>query len=160
YTRTMLECRVGYPLYEPEPFSQLSKEYLRNGINVGDVGFVRQDGAFDFLFNICPPQNEAINPPNLPDGFSLETSEHSETRAMRPLSRETCFLPRTGAILELPEGAIQDEAINTKAFEDLAKLHGVQWYEYTMTRGRSISNGSLYLVTSSTKCAQWGIAVF
>ncbi|KAM6499835.1 hypothetical protein JOM56_005343 [Amanita muscaria] len=57
YTRSMLECLVGYPLYEPHPFSELSKEYSRNGVVVGDVGFVREDGAFDFLFNICPPQN-------------------------------------------------------------------------------------------------------
>ncbi|KIL66030.1 hypothetical protein M378DRAFT_32508, partial [Amanita muscaria Koide BX008] len=175
YTRSMLRRMVGYPLYEPDPFSQLSEEYLRNGINVGDVGFVRQDGAFDFLFNICPPQNDVINPSNLPDGFSLETSEHLETRTMKPLPRAARLFPPTvtrtisgeyiceeseGAILELPEGAIQEEAINTKGFEDLAKLHGVEWYKYAMTRGRSVSNGSLYLVTSFTKCNQWGIAVF
>ncbi|KAM6497639.1 hypothetical protein JOM56_005587, partial [Amanita muscaria] len=65
-----------------------------------------------------------------------------------------------GAILELPEGAIRKEALKIKPFEDLAKLHGVQWYEYAMTRGRNISNGSLYLVTAFTKCTQWGIAVF
>ncbi|KIL55611.1 hypothetical protein M378DRAFT_170916, partial [Amanita muscaria Koide BX008] len=29
-----------------------------------------------------------------------------------------------------------------------------------MNRGRSISNGSLYLVTSFTRCTHWGIAVF
>ncbi|KIL63088.1 hypothetical protein M378DRAFT_164975 [Amanita muscaria Koide BX008] len=29
-----------------------------------------------------------------------------------------------------------------------------------MNRGRNISNGSLYLVTSFTKCIHWGIAVF
>ncbi|KIL57827.1 hypothetical protein M378DRAFT_31890, partial [Amanita muscaria Koide BX008] len=61
YTRSMLECMVGYPLYEPEPFSELSTEYLRKGVNVGDVGIVRDDGAFDFLFNICSPQNGSIN---------------------------------------------------------------------------------------------------
>ena len=65
-----------------------------------------------------------------------------------------------GAILEVPEGAIEDEATNIRPFEKLAARHGVQWYEYTMTRGRKISNGSLYLITSSTKCTQWGIAVF
>ncbi|KAM6490706.1 hypothetical protein JOM56_014049 [Amanita muscaria] len=174
YTRSMLRCRVGYPLYEPDPFSQFSKEYSRNGVNVGDVGFIREDGTFDFLFNICPPQNSFINPPNLPYGFSLELPEHSETRTMKPLPRATRFFPPTvirtisgeyiceeseGAILELPEGAIRAGAINTGWFEDLAKRHGVQWYEYTKTRGRGISNGSLYLVTSFTKCTQWGIAV-
>ncbi|KIL56385.1 hypothetical protein M378DRAFT_524170 [Amanita muscaria Koide BX008] len=176
YTRAMLERLVGYPLYEPEPLSEHSTEYLCNGVNVGDVGFVREDGAFDFLFNICPPQNSSINPPNLPNDFSLVTPEHSATREMGPLSRATCFCPSTvtktksgeyvckepeGAILVLPEGAIQHEAVNRGRFEELAKRHGVEWYEYTKTLGRSISNGSLYLVTSFTKCTrQWGIAVF
>ncbi|KAM6499831.1 hypothetical protein JOM56_005339, partial [Amanita muscaria] len=169
----MLECLAGYPLYEPRPLSELSTEYLCHGVNVGDVGFVRKDGAFDFLFNIRQPQNGSINPPNLPDGFYLET--HSETRATRPLSRETSLFSGTvtitesgeyicegseGAILELPEGAMEDEAMNIRPFAKLAARHGVQWYEYTMNRGREISNGSLYLITSSTRCTRWGIAVF
>ncbi|KIL58032.1 hypothetical protein M378DRAFT_61149, partial [Amanita muscaria Koide BX008] len=160
YTRSMLECMVGYPLYEPEPFTDLSTKYLNEGVNVGDVGYVTGDGTFDFLFNICPSQNSSINPSNLPNGFSLETPEHSKTRKMRPLSRDTCFFPPTGAILVLPEGAIEHRAMYTGQFEDLAKRHGVEWYDYAKTRGRSISNGSLYLVTSFTKCTQWGIAVF
>ncbi|KIL63027.1 hypothetical protein M378DRAFT_731739 [Amanita muscaria Koide BX008] len=175
YTRSMLKCLAGYALYEPQPLSELSKEYLHHGVNIGDVGFVREDGVFDFLFNICPPKNSLINPPILPDGFSLETPEHSATRAARALSSKTRFFqsPITrmksreyicegseGAILELPEGAVQDEAMNRRPFAKLAARHGVQWYEYTMTRGRDISNGALYLITSVTKCAQWGIAVF
>ncbi|KIL61146.1 hypothetical protein M378DRAFT_55876, partial [Amanita muscaria Koide BX008] len=174
YTRSMLRCRVGYPLYEPDPFSQLSKEYSRHGINVGDVGFIREDGTFDFMFNICPPRNSFINPPNLSGGFSLESPEHSETITMKPLPRATRIFPPTvtrtisgeyiceeseGAVLELPEGAIRAGAINRGRFADLAKRHGVEWYEYTKTRGRDISNGSLYLVTSFTKCTQWGLAV-
>ncbi|KAM6497643.1 hypothetical protein JOM56_005591, partial [Amanita muscaria] len=168
----------GYPLYNPKPFSELSMEYPRNGVNVGDVEFVRGDGAFDFLFNICPSQNRLINPPSLPDGFSLETSDHSTTRDLEPLPPNTVYLPfpknhrkksvkSEGAVLILPEGAIQYEAIYTKWFEDLAKRQGVDWYKYTMDwykytmdRGRSIPNGSLYLVTSFTKCTRWGIAVF
>ncbi|KAM6499187.1 hypothetical protein JOM56_004695 [Amanita muscaria] len=173
YTRSVLGCLLGYPLYEPEPFSELSTEYFRNGVNIGDVGFVRKDGAFDFLFNICPTQNGSINPSNLPDGFCL--LEHSETRPIRPLLHNTCLVRppvmkaesgeyicggSEGAVLVLPEGANQEEAINEGQFEELAKLRGVEWYEYAKFRGRSISNGSLYLVTAFTKCAQWGIAVF
>ncbi|KIL66405.1 hypothetical protein M378DRAFT_160860 [Amanita muscaria Koide BX008] len=155
--------------------SDLSKEYPRSGVNVGDVGFVRGNGTFDFLFNICPPHNDLINPPNLSDGFSLETPDHSVTRHLEPLPRNTCLfqspITRTnsgeyicegseGAVLELPEGAIEDEAVYIRPFEKLAARHGVQWYEHAMTRNRKISNGSLYLITSFTKCAQWGIAVF
>ena len=93
YTRSMLECLVGYPLYEPEPFSELSTEYLREGAQVGDVGFIREDGAFDFLFNICPPRNSLVNPSDLPHDFFLP--EHSKTRKIRRLSPQTCLLPST-----------------------------------------------------------------
>ncbi|KIL61206.1 hypothetical protein M378DRAFT_54634, partial [Amanita muscaria Koide BX008] len=173
YTRCMLECMVGYPLYNPEPFSELSMEYPRNGVHVGDVGFVRRDGDFDFLFNICPPQNHLINPPYLPDEqvpFPPNCQNHGVNLPFQRFYCISFYLScrsgeyicegSEGAILELPEGAVQNEAIKIKPFEDLAKLHGVLWYEYAMTRGRNISNGSLYLVTSVTKCSQWGIAVF
>ncbi|KIL59950.1 hypothetical protein M378DRAFT_168708, partial [Amanita muscaria Koide BX008] len=154
YICSMLKCLAGYPLYEPEPLSELSTEYLRHGVNVGD----------DFLFNICPSQNSLTNPPMLPGGFSLETAECSATTT--PLPRETRLfrspITRTsyceyicrgpeGAGLELPEGAIQDEAMNVLSFENLAARYGVEWYKYTMSRGRAIPNGSLYLVTSFTK---------
>ncbi|KIL63942.1 hypothetical protein M378DRAFT_163905 [Amanita muscaria Koide BX008] len=175
YTRSMLKSLIGYPLYDPKPFSELSKEYPRNGVNIGDVGFIRGDGTFDFLFNICPSKNASINPPNLPDGFSLETAHEFTTRDRELLPRNTSLFERPitrtnsgeyicegleGAILELPQGAMLDEATNMLPFEKLAARHAVQWYEYTMTRGRKISNGSLYLITSSTKCTQWGTAVF
>ncbi|KIL57831.1 hypothetical protein M378DRAFT_62494, partial [Amanita muscaria Koide BX008] len=159
YTRSMLHCMVGYPLYEPEPFNELSKEYLRKGVNIGDVGFVREDGTFDFLFNICPTETGLPNPPNLPDGFLFQSFECISPYLLCRSGKYMCK-GTEGAILVLPKGAIQDEAINRGRFEELAKRYGVQWYEYTKFRGRSISNGSLYLVTSFTKCTQWGIAIF
>ncbi|KIL63092.1 hypothetical protein M378DRAFT_733815 [Amanita muscaria Koide BX008] len=55
---------------------------------------------------------------------------------------------------------MEDEAMNIRLFAKLAARYGMEWYQYTMTRAREISNGSLYLVTSVTKCAHWGIAVF
>ncbi|KIL60440.1 hypothetical protein M378DRAFT_921522 [Amanita muscaria Koide BX008] len=79
---------------------------------------------------------------------------------MKTASGEYICKGSEGAILVLPEGAIQEETINKGRFEELAKLRGVEWYEYAKFRGRSISNGSLYLVTAFTRCAQWGIAVF
>jgi len=136
----MLKCLRGYPLYNPKPFCELSKEYPRKGVNVGDVGFVRGSGTFDFLFNICPSQNGPINPPNLPDGFSLETSYHSSTTVLEPLLWNTCLFssPITktrsgeyicegseGAVLELPKGAIQDETTNARPFAKLVARHGV-----------------------------------
>ena len=48
YSRLMLERRIGYPLYEPDP----DPECRSTGVRVGDIGWVTPDGVFDFLFNI------------------------------------------------------------------------------------------------------------
>ncbi|KIL58031.1 hypothetical protein M378DRAFT_87041, partial [Amanita muscaria Koide BX008] len=171
YTRTMLKCLTGYPLYEPTPFSEFSEEYLREGIRAGDVGFITEDGTFDFLFNIRPSQNE-INSPNL-QSLILQESEDVRVSLTEKLclqraistipskrkdlihgNRYTCSEPE-GAILELPEGATRFEVRNKLLFKELAIHRGVEWYKYTMERERDITNGSLYLVTSYTKATHW-----
>jgi hypothetical protein len=43
--------------------------YRRKGVNIGDVGIITPSGGFSFLFNICLPPDDPINPPVLPDGF-------------------------------------------------------------------------------------------
>ncbi|THU98699.1 hypothetical protein K435DRAFT_660464, partial [Dendrothele bispora CBS 962.96] len=51
----------GYPLWTPEPNEQTPAEYYEDGIKVGDVGFITQDGGFEFLFNITLPENHEIH---------------------------------------------------------------------------------------------------
>ena len=84
--------------------------------------------------------------------------DHSHLRDRFGCTKYTCS-ESEGAILELPEGATRFEAIKKLPFKELAIRYGVEWYRYTMSQGRDIANGSIYLVTSSTKCTQWGIAV-
>ena len=50
------------------------------GVRIGDVGIVTEDGIFDFIFNVCPSQNPLINPSELPDDF--EALERPEIRVM------------------------------------------------------------------------------
>lgn len=69
YARLLLTKKHGYPLYRPEPLANLSIEYQERGISVGDVGFVKYDGSFRYLFNICEPAGSAVN--CNPDGLSI-----------------------------------------------------------------------------------------
>ena len=43
--------------------------YRAQGGRIGDVGIFTDDGAFDFLFNICVPRDDPINPDELPINF-------------------------------------------------------------------------------------------
>jgi hypothetical protein len=62
----------GFPLWIPEPNKRLPRVYRKKGINIGDVGIITPSGAFSFLFNICVPSGNPINPDPclLPEGFA------------------------------------------------------------------------------------------
>ena len=70
YERLLRRKGRGFALYVPEPNRRLPIAYQKRGIYIGDVGFITPDGGFCFLFNICVPPNDPINPQILPDDFS------------------------------------------------------------------------------------------
>ena len=43
--------------------------YRAHGVRVGDVEIFTENEGFDFLFNICVPRDDPINPRLLPDNF-------------------------------------------------------------------------------------------
>ena len=47
----------------------LPKPYRARGVSVGDVVVFTKNGGFDFLFNICVPRDDPINPRKLPENF-------------------------------------------------------------------------------------------
>ncbi|KAL0567363.1 hypothetical protein V5O48_014629 [Marasmius crinis-equi] len=59
----------GCALFVPEPNKELSPQYRADGVQIGDVGILRADGSFDFIFNVCRPSNDPINQYGVPDGF-------------------------------------------------------------------------------------------
>ncbi|KAJ8079809.1 hypothetical protein PM082_016631 [Marasmius tenuissimus] len=70
YCRTLYTLGHGCALWGPEPNDDLPSEYRESGTGVGDVGLVTSDGRFDFLFNICLPEDHPINQYNgVPPGF-------------------------------------------------------------------------------------------
>src|ERR1700721_3817818 len=63
YVDCLLPLKEGYPLYHPDPHEGLPDSYRRIGICIGDVGILREDGIFDFLFNICRSSSSPDNNP-------------------------------------------------------------------------------------------------
>jgi hypothetical protein len=57
-------------LWIPDPNRRLHLDYRRTGVRIGDVGTITHSGAFSFLFNICLPHNDPVNPRRLPEHFA------------------------------------------------------------------------------------------
>ncbi|KAJ7476219.1 hypothetical protein FB451DRAFT_269461 [Mycena latifolia] len=68
YCYQLLRRGRGFPLYIPEPRTNLPMEYQRTGVTIGDVGRVTPEGAFDFFFNIYCPSDHPVNA-DVPEGF-------------------------------------------------------------------------------------------
>ncbi|KAK0186158.1 hypothetical protein F5146DRAFT_1069569 [Armillaria mellea] len=60
----------GYPLWTPEPDYSLPPAYVGKGICVGDVGIIRDDGGFDFIFNAFLEPNDPVHACGVPPNFS------------------------------------------------------------------------------------------
>ena len=70
YERHLTLKKRGFPLWIPDPNQNLHLDYLRTGVRIGDVGIITHSGAFSFLFNICLPRNDPVNPRTLPEHFA------------------------------------------------------------------------------------------
>ncbi|KIM40949.1 hypothetical protein M413DRAFT_35814, partial [Hebeloma cylindrosporum] len=173
----------GFPLWIPEPSRRFPLAYRREGVNIGDVGIITQFGAFSFLFNICVPHDDPINPRVLPEDFapiypcldSLDIEEHVEFTTGSYLASATIenstnesetpgLLFETsaseGAILTMPVGAVSHDLENAHAFRDYAAANASKWYKFALTvRGRKVENGQIRLVTGCDKAKSWGMSV-
>ena len=69
YARQLLPKRHGYPLFIPEPYDNLPERYRERGTSIGDIGIIKSDGSFSFVFNICVPADDSINCYGVPNGF-------------------------------------------------------------------------------------------
>ncbi|KAF8958253.1 hypothetical protein BDZ97DRAFT_1842548 [Flammula alnicola] len=187
YYRHLSAKGRGSPLWIPEPNHFLDISYRRRGIDIGDVGIITPRGAFDFLFNICLPQDDPINAGGVPEGFSAlnpplipahDIQGQQELGEDTHLSSESItkdindggpanvtlgitFIAsaREGAILTMPEGAYTVDLANTARFTQYLELNIVNWYKYaTGIRGRQVKNGDLRLVVGVDKSRAWGMA--
>jgi hypothetical protein len=77
YRCLLLPTGNGFPLWTPEPNERLPDAKRDKGIMIGDVGIIKADGSFDFLFNICLPSSDPINHGRVPHGFENVAAERS-----------------------------------------------------------------------------------
>jgi len=70
YASQLFPQRVGFALWVPAPNQNLPVRYQVEGIRIGDVGIITPEGSFSFIFNICVPRNDEINPRSLPEDFA------------------------------------------------------------------------------------------
>jgi hypothetical protein len=71
YQRLLLPKGHGFPIYFPGLFDSLPTACRDRGVSIGDVGIITEDGGFDFLFNVCLPDNHAVNIGRTPPSFEM-----------------------------------------------------------------------------------------
>ncbi|KDR79338.1 hypothetical protein GALMADRAFT_1234875 [Galerina marginata CBS 339.88] len=181
YVKAMLSLRRGYPLPAPQPISSLPVEKRRVGTIIGDVGTIRDDGSFDYLFNPLLSTTDPRNPPDLPTAFkdvSPPVTRTSQVRSAINSRTAVCSLgshcntnhetmelsishtSNNGALLFLPDGASQEDLINCGAIKQFIIKYAETWISYAISTGRDIDSNSLYFVTGCTKTGDWGMATF
>ncbi|THU95776.1 hypothetical protein K435DRAFT_755436, partial [Dendrothele bispora CBS 962.96] len=167
----------GYPLWTPEPNGP--PEYHNDGIKVGDVGYITQNGGFEVLFNITLPEDHNINqwfklgPGNfeqleLDDQAGYSKTENQIPRGEciysgGPIDTYSFQVPpcrSEGAALILPQGASRTDYKKAGSLCKHVAPHVKTWYHYFDEQGYSdIQNGSLYIISGFFKTACYYAAV-
>ncbi|KAJ7181570.1 hypothetical protein C8R43DRAFT_870053, partial [Mycena crocata] len=169
----------------PNLDGRLHRKYRQRGISIGDVGCINSRGTFDFFFNILLAGNDPINGGGsytpqkflpLPSSWSEEAGTEGFGTGTTVYSLQSCICftnkgdregsasafhfriaDTPGAICVLPTGAQTHTFGNLSNIQDYISAHAVEWYRHINgPRGRLVENGSLYLITGTTKTDSWG----
>ncbi|KAJ7211416.1 hypothetical protein GGX14DRAFT_326569, partial [Mycena pura] len=177
YRNQLLRRKRGFPLYVPGPQRNLPAEYQRMGVSIGDVGRVTPEGGFDFFFNIFLPADHPIHANYVPEDFfpllrydsrdvslqDYEPGNYVSSHSVHLCDSEgfvSCEGPN-GAVLALPHGSHLEKLEEIEHARRYAARNAESWYRYVNeTRGRGLTNGSLYLITGCEKSQSGGMASF
>ncbi|KIJ07474.1 hypothetical protein PAXINDRAFT_58964, partial [Paxillus involutus ATCC 200175] len=185
YARRMIRADPsrGYPLWHPEPDSNLPEACLTDGLRIGDVGIVTADGSFDLLFNICSPRDhplhqlcgvpETFREVHLPihefrdfpftdsPGRAISTQSVNQRNITAEVSGGVSTSSSAeGAILVLPEGAGKRDFAHLTILRAEAQRNGESWHHFAhINRGRTAGD-DLYLITGHHKTSSWSVAAF
>jgi hypothetical protein len=101
YARILLPKGHGYPLWIPEPPSNIN-DYAKEGLTIGDVGVVTFDGGFNYFFNVFLPRNHPHNllaPPTL-DHLTLSAQDVLTKVNLHP---QPCVIKGGSVVTYTPE---------------------------------------------------------
>ncbi|KZP08203.1 hypothetical protein FIBSPDRAFT_686005, partial [Athelia psychrophila] len=175
YARQLLPRKLGYPLFVPESSTHLPAQFRERGISIGDVGVIKPNGSFNYIFSICASADDPVNYLGVPENFhqiDLNPNLISHLPNMHEKRSEVTSssikrvdvdfggnLEQNAAILNLPDGAASTDYEALAPLRSYAIQNGVAWYNFINGElGLEAPNGSLYLVTGSDKATTWGLA--
>ncbi|KAF9031197.1 hypothetical protein BDZ89DRAFT_1064046 [Hymenopellis radicata] len=69
YRGCMLRQGNGVPFFLPEPASSSPLSFSRNGLSIGDVVILTEEGSYNFLFNVHARADHELNFGNVPTDF-------------------------------------------------------------------------------------------
>ncbi|KAF8651953.1 hypothetical protein AX16_004596 [Volvariella volvacea WC 439] len=160
YARNLMLQRHGYPLWTPEPYAANGCKHRAEGVHIGDVGYVTDEGAFEALFNLHAPSDHPANSRGVPSKFAqlhlgptdIATIDNYH-RPGQPVSSghikgigvgisadtgtgslgggfECVWTSQEGGILHLPEGASRINALPKELFRESAIEGAINWYQF------------------------------
>ena len=81
YAECLSHLKHGHPMYIPEPIVSASTTVLDfnqiHGVAIGDVGSIRSEGDFDFLFDVCDHASRSIRALGVQAEVTSNASESS-----------------------------------------------------------------------------------
>ncbi|KAJ7889239.1 hypothetical protein B0H13DRAFT_2277274 [Mycena leptocephala] len=176
YSRLLLAKGHGYPLSYPQPPDDLPPESRAKGIEIGDVGVLTSDGAFDVIFNICRAPDDPVR--EISRLGSCITAQDLMFPIRESISGvwmwtriwimfspvgagavvEISTSSKQAAVLLMPEGASRINVRFLDILRQQALKHAQNWYAFLRNLGCMVENGELYLVTGADKSSSWSVA--
>ncbi len=89
YVPMLMRGGCGYPLWLPEPFDDpdLPDAYKSDGTQIGDLGYLDEDGGFVYLFNVGKAIDDPVNVDRTPPGFIPLAGIHEPRNQLLRLRR-------------------------------------------------------------------------
>lgn len=182
YQKHLSFLSQGFALWSPNPLGSI---YDR--VSIGDVGYI-DEGAFVRMFNVILPWDDPSNRNfGQPDEYeplqfhgnairrtTFDAKDHCSSSVFRgeyansalatspePAGRITYRCRGIGALLSLPDGGHNEDAITTGVFQKYIQNNVNNWFSWAQKNGLGVQRmEDLILVSGCTLVTSWAAAAF